>query len=55
MKTDPHDTYYNLGYADFIAGRKQKRPVITMYKLSYALGWYDARKGEPNRNEGKVK
>ena len=51
MATDPHRTFYNLGYNDFKAGRKRKRPVAYMYKLSYALGWYDAVKGVINRYE----
>jgi hypothetical protein len=49
MKTNPNETYYKLGYADFNSRRKNKRPVPYMYKLSYALGWYDAVKGVPNQ------
>lgn len=52
--TDPHQTYYNRGYNDFKAGQKRKRAVPYMYKLSYALGWYDAVKNIPNRYDKAV-
>ena len=55
MAKDPHQTYYNLGYADCKQPeRKRKRAVPYNFKLSYTVGWYDALKNSPNRYEKDV-
>jgi len=42
--------YYQLGYNDFIAGRKARRRVPYNFKLAYLCGRSDAREGKPNRH-----
>ena len=45
--TDPIKYFYELGYADYKAGKRSRVPH--MYKLSYHRGRYDAVVGKESR------
>lgn len=48
---DPIKTYYQKGYADRIAGKRNSPTIPQNYKLAYASGRYDAVRGLPSRYE----